>query len=814
MRIPEWLLRQMEADPKRFIPYAGHVTPETVLLCDNSALAVVHLHGLPFELVAMAARTARRDRINTLLRSLADADRTICLHMVRHLGASEPPQPVGGTPFVQGLMSAYNKAVFADGKVYRNDWFISIVIRQPPTSASRVRRLLDWLPFRGPQALSLSETTRQAVEDVVQIIMSTLVDYQPKRLGLAEVATEAEGVTLPVTEIGTALHLIRTAHLQSIPHTTGSLAAAIYTSPVVVNQRWFDLNLPGLTRYGAMLGFNNYPARPRIGMFNKFLSAPYPCVMSHSFRFRSTGAAVSAMRLIKQQMENSGDAAEDLSDGLKQAMNATASMRTASGLHVFGLAVYADNVVKLDQNVADASQRLSQFGAAAPTRELNVWYNGALESAYYLQLPGCSTFKPRPGTISTLDLADMASLDNFPTGAAKGYWGPSPIRFLTNGLTTYDLITHDEDVGHTGVYGRIGGGKTVLLGIVVAALEPVMGPDGIRLVIDKDQGNKLQVEACGGTYRTLLRNQPSGLAPLVAFVDSPRTRSFFHRLFTWLIQRDGRGSLTQDEDMRLMRGIARQLQMPPHLRSLDGVREFLGYADRENGAGARFERYCAGGSMGWLLDNREHSITVGAGLYGFDFTDLIPMEGQEDDGACSVAASVITHQLAGLMDGRKIACFCDESRFYMEPLKQMIEDYSLTGRKKELMLWLLAQQPEHHTDTAMGMSLVQQMRTKFIFPDASLDADTLQNKLKVSAAAVRMLKTEMTLGNARRFLLWRPNAPAICEFDLGALEQLSILSGRPGTIRLMDRVKTEIGGPPEAVMTEFYHRLANTRKAA
>src|SRR6202142_1358468 len=43
----------------------------------------------------------------------------------------------------------------------------------------------------------------------------------------------------------------------------------------------------------------------------------------------------------------------------------------------------------------------------------------------------------------------------------------------------------------------------------------------VASTIDKDQGNKLQVEACGGTYRTLLRNQPSGLAPLVAFVDSP-----------------------------------------------------------------------------------------------------------------------------------------------------------------------------------------------------------------------------------------------------------------------------------------------------
>ena len=113
-------------------------------------------------------------------------------------------------------------------------------------------------------------------------------------------------------------------------------------------------------------------------------------------------------------------------------------------------------------------------------------------------------------------------------------------------------------------------------------------------------------------------------------------------------------------------------------------------------------RSCDGGSMGWLLDNREHLVDIGPGFFGFDFTDLIPREGSEDDGACTAAAAVIMHQLAGLMDGRRIAAFFDECRFYMEPLKRMIDDYTLTGRKKELMCWLVAQQPEHFTDTEMG----------------------------------------------------------------------------------------------------------------
>lgn len=807
-RMPAWLNRQIEADPERFVPYAGHVEPQIVQLLDGSYLAASVLHGLPFELAPIDLRNARVQRINTLLRSLADIDLTVCFHLVRHERVSDAPQPIAEGGFVRNLMANYRTTALSN--VFCNSWFITVVV-SPETSPKW--KLSHWLPKRGAGVPAASRKRRQRLLDVMQMIDSTLSEYNPRRLGLYDSPTDIPGQTIPITEIGSALHMIRTGVAQPIPHTTGPLYSAVYSSPVVVDAKSFDLNLPGVERRGAMIGLLNYPLKPRPGMFNSLLSAPYSLVLSNIYRFKSASSAVSSMALIKQQMENSGDAAEDLAKGLRVAMNATASLQTSSGSHHFGLAVYGQDDVALDSNVADASQRISRFGGAVPIRETNVWYNGALETAYYLQLPGCPVFQPRPGTISTLDLACMASLDNYPLGNREGYWGKSPIRLKTNGLTVYDLITHDEDVGHALVIGSNGKGKTVLLGLICAAMEPVMGAEGIRLVIDKDNANRLMVEASGGTYRSLLRNVASGLAPLVAFSDTPRSRAFFHSLYTWLIMRDGRGGLKNDEDGRLMRGIARQLLMPPHLRSMGGVRELLGYGDRDNGVGARFERWCEGGSMGWLLDNKTHVISMGAGLYGFDFTELIPKEGQADDGACTAAAAVIMHQLAELMDGRRIAAFFDECRFYMEPLRRMIEDYTLTGRKKELMCWLIAQQPEHFTDTTMGMALVQQMRTKFIFPDASLDPENLA-KLKLSPAAIRMLRTDMTLGDARRFLLWRPDAPAICEFDLSGLPQLPILSGRSGTIRLMERIRQESGGSNEDVVEEFLIRHANTKRIA
>ena len=79
-------------------------------------------------------------------------------------------------------------------------------------------------------------------------------------------------------------------------------------------------------------------------------------------------------------MKNAGDAAEDLIEGLREAANQTASLATATGLHNFSLAVYANNPSDLDSIVADASKTLSQVGGAAPMRELNLWYSGAIDT--------------------------------------------------------------------------------------------------------------------------------------------------------------------------------------------------------------------------------------------------------------------------------------------------------------------------------------------------------------------------------------------------------------------------------------------------
>ena len=93
------------------------------------------------------------------------------------------------------------------------------------------------------------------------------------------------------------------------------------------------------------------------------------------------------------------------------------------------------------------------------------------------------------------------------------------------------------------------------------------------------------------------------LAPLRALTDSPADMDYLVKLIKMLIMSDGRGEILPDEDERLGRAIARQMQLPPEMRELAGVAVALGQSS-ENGARARLRKWCWGQRLGWAVDCR------------------------------------------------------------------------------------------------------------------------------------------------------------------------------------------------------------------
>jgi type IV secretion system protein VirB4 len=438
-----------------------------------------------------------------------------------------------------------------------------------------------------------------------------------------------------------------------------------------------------------------------------------------------------------------------------------------------------------------------------------------LEAAFWSQLPGNTEWRTRPGAINSKNFAGLSSFDNFPAGQTTGHWGASIARFRTDGGTAYDYVPHVQDVAMTIIFGPIGSGKTALLMFLLAMFEQSMtqensvsGTRGAVVFFDKDRGGELLVRASGGTYLELRRGEASGMAPLRGLQNTKADADFLRGWIIALIQSDGKGALTPDEEKRLERAIGRQLSMPVELRSIAALREFLGHSD-PIGCGPRLEKWCRGNALGWAFDGDQDEVRIDDSITGFDMTQLL-----EHDEVCAPAGAYLLYRVTQILDGRRVVLSIDEFRFYLKnPLfASVVDNLLLTVRKSNGAVFVALQQPEHILENDIGPSIVAQCQTKLFFASPTADHDVYIKGLKCTEGEYRAVREDMLIGK-RRFLLKREHGSVICEFDLGDMsEYIAVLSGRANTVRFAEKLRRQYGDEPDHWLPKFlthYHEATD-----
>lgn len=781
-----------ERSGELYLPYLGHIGPQSVLLEDGSLLAMAHMSGASFELEDHSVRNARLRLLNTVFRNIADDNITLCTHLVRHQADVITERPVFRSRFATNLNAAYQSRVL-DGRLFQNHYFLSLIVSpRGVLGPEAVRRLARWRK----RPAEVGGQLRQELEDVWQVLASGLSEFRIRRLGIYN------WHGLAFSEVAEALRLFITGERLRVPVVSGHLGASLYTDRVICGRRGFEVRAPGGSRFGTIFAFREYPAKTQPGMLNTLLSVPFPIVLTQSFRFLTRAQAQDRLSLKAAQMVSAADKAASQIVGLEEASDALASNEFIMGAHHLSLAIHADTLDKVRDYAAQGRSRLTDSGAVMAEESLG------LEAAFWAQLPGNFQWRTRPGAINSRNFAGLSSLDNYPAGEPTGHWGPAIARFRSNGGTPYDYVPHVADVGMTAIFGPTGSGKTALLMFLLAMLEqPLVSRNGAVVFFDKDRGGELLVRATGGTYLVLRRGENSGLAPLKGLENTPAARDFLREWVSALIQIDGKGGLSPDEEQRLERGIARQLNMPVEMRSLAGLREFLGHSD-PGGAGPRLEKWCRGQSLGWAFDGTRDDVRLDAAITGFDMTHLLELEQ-----VCAPAAAYLLHRIAAVMNGRRFVMACDEFRAYLlnAQFTAVIDNFLLTVRKNNGMLILGTQQPEHVLSSSIGHSLVAQCQTKILFPSPTADRNAYIGGLKCTEGEYRAVREDM-LGGKRCFLLKRDSGSVICEFDLSPLrEYVAVLSGRANTVRFCDRLRQELGEAPEQWLPEFMRRFDEVR---
>jgi type IV secretion system protein VirB4 len=808
-----------------FLPYLGHIKPNVVALDDASLMAMVWVPSLPFELDDNGARNARPHGINSLLQMVCDDNVTAHVNFVR--GDVKPQLVREGnflTNFSRETYRKYEHKAFGE-TIKANGWVLSIIVHPRIPFEGAMKRL--WRIWNRSD-LSINAECEQQLEDIMEIVLIWLSRHGARRLGYRKGTGRYSDWTY--TEMGEALSLIMTTQPSVIPVANAPLGGLVYTNPVVFagwrGRHRFAVDTLDGPLEGMIFGWKGYPSKTAVGMFNELLGVEFPVVITHSGRFLSRASAETKMSMRAVQMENSKDKALSLLEGLIDLQDEIASNRSVMMSHHFSVALYARSKTELATRASRLANIISVCGATA-VREAR----GSMGS-YFAQLPGARTkYRCRPGAISSKNFSHFVSFEGYPEGDAEGYWGPPVIQFKTNGGTVFSWHPHVGEVGHTAVFGRTGSGKTLFLSMLQCALLGVLSARDTMIVFDKDQGMQVVVMANGGSYVCLRRGRASGSAPLRVYDDTPRNVGHLAALFKRLILLDGREIDAEDEEM-LHRGVQRQLRLPPHLRSMLGVKAFLG--TEKNGAGARFAKWCRGGSNGWLFDNDEDHITLDGhtNLAGFDFTDLLPTEERPDDGCAGAMAADIMFRMRTLMDGRRFVAVVDEARYYMDSIAGIIEDFALTGRKKELILVLAAQKPSHILDhrnakgdpSGLGRSIMAQVATAFLFPDPQAKWNEYGREgLGCTPAEFRFLKDLQTVTNnkasqvKRQVMIRREAGSVVVEFDLSGMDdEIAILSGRPDTAALMEQIAAELGldASPDDRVAEFKARWRSLNRIA
>lgn len=774
-----------EKPADEYLQILGHVTENVVELADGSLMMVLRCDGRPLGLTGEEGRySARRERYSAL-RALYDTNVTILEHHVCHDRVAPFVPGQFRSSYGEEMIRDYHAALDAD--LLARDWFITILVRPRPITGTmaKLRQLFG-------QPAEVDKALLRQVRDRAAVIRRSLRTYSPRILG------RRWSGGAPFSEIGEAVRLILYGRWSPVPETRGTLASAIYTDRVICGLAGIEVRAPGRSGFAVIMGLRDYPEVARPWILDGLLTVRRRIVMTNRFAFQSAATATGKMARTQRQMANARDRAHSISEGLDEAMDAVESGRSIMGDHHWSLTVHADSQEELSEAMGEVAGVLTERSNVSAIPEALGCF-----PAYWAQVPGApAATLARHGGVHGFNFLSFSSCVGFPKGNERPHWQAPLLRLVTEGHTTHDFDPHVRRVGHTLMLGPTGYGKSTFLGLVAVALEQALAPKGgVCVILDKDGSNELTVRACGGYYARVRRGVGSGMAPLRALGDTEVVRSWLAEFVLGLIMLDGMGAPPPHQVERLHTALAFLMRRPPETRSIGGLRQFLDHG--ADSTGARLDRWCRGGALGWAFDGDEDLIRLDAGIVGIDNTELL------SDDMATIRIPAAAYQFFRIREnvGRGVrgAVLVDEAASYLphddSGFAEGFDAFSRELRKGNGMLWLAAHKPEDLARTESGRTLLTNTPTKILFPNPEANEAAYRDLLHCSEAEMEQVMGKMRGLGEGTFLVKRPEGSFVARAPLEALpHHIAILSNDPLRSALWERIGVEIGSiDPDAI---------------
>ncbi|MFM0651970.1 VirB4 family type IV secretion/conjugal transfer ATPase [Paraburkholderia sediminicola] len=785
-----------------FVPFSSHVDDYVIRTREGDYLRVWKVAGIAFEAADPGDILTRHEGFNQLVRSLPGGHVGLWSHRIRRRVTDHFATPYGN-PFCQELATRYY-ASFAGYRMMANELYLTLVYRPRRTRLGRLfsqaaRRTSDDLRRDQHEALKVMAELAAQVE-------SGLKPWDPVALGVYRKQVRYTQRPVRFSAALEFLGYLVNAAWEPVPVPSGRIAEALPTSRLFFRTEKVEIRMPGATRYAALLDLKDYPEETEPGMLDGLLYGDFEYIETQSFTILDRPTAKEALERQRNQMIAGEDVAVSQVNAMDQALDDLINGDFVLGEYHYSLAVLGDRPDEVARHVAKARTQLVDVGLQTALVDL------VADAAWFAQLPGNWRYRPREAKLTSRNFCGLASLHNFATGKRVGNpWGeaitivktPSgqPLYLNFHATPEKKESADEKALANTQIIGQAGAGKTVLE-LFLLAMAMKYGLTGV--VYDKDRGTEIAIRAMGGRYTVFRRGVPTGLNPFQLDPDEA-VLDFWERLVRRLV--DTGTLLSARDELDISRAVREVARMERPLRRLSMVRQLLP-AVGENSLHARLTKWCAGGRLGWVLDNPSDLLDFSQNhLFGFDDTELL------DDPEVSTPVTMYLLQLTeSLIDGRRFVYVMTEfwKRLGDPVFTDFAKNKQKTIRKQNGLGIFDTQSPADVLRSDIARALVEQTATFFFLPNPRADYDDYVHGFKLTEAEFNIVRS---LGeNSRLFLMKQGHRSAIGRLDLAGLgDVLDVLSGTTDNVELLDGIRAEVGDDPVAWLPVFHERLAKRR---
>jgi type IV secretion system protein VirB4 len=781
-----------EISQTKFIPFKGHWDETTVITKNKELVSVIKVEGFSFETADDEDLDVKKQILNTLLKSVGMGDYALYFHIVRKRDFSE----VAGdfeNEFCHELNEKW-KEKHKDKISFKNDIFITVIKKEDTEGTvgatvgmmNKISKAAD----KDAEDIDLREAAK-SLKEVCSRLVGSLKSYKPKLLGIRE---NEKGSFSEILEffgmiINGGVHsnmLVPTINADSYLS-----KQRIYFGKTALELR----DEKGHTRFGGAVSIKEYPPATNAGMLDALLQLPFEMIITHAFYFSNRANALTAMQLQQNRMRSAGDKAISQTESLTIAMDMAQSGEISFGRHHMSIFVYKDTLEDLDMCLSDVYSELVNVNIT-PVKE-----SMTLQGTFWAQLPTNATFIARPSVINSLNLVGLCSLHNYPYGQKENnHWGPAVTNLDTTSGTPFYFNFHVRDVGHSMIIGPTGAGKTVMLGFLAAQAQKYK-PD--MFFFDKDRGAEIMIRAIGGTFTMLDPSSKMGFNPL-QLEDTPENREFLFEWLSALASESGKYQLSAEEKEMVIEAINGNFKIPKEARVLRNIVPFLGL-EKPGTIASRLRVWHSGEARSGIFDNEEDSLSFeGKKVHGFEMAPIL-----ESPDAIGPVLLYIFHRINMTLTGSPTVIILDEAWALLDNpvFAPKIKNWLKVLRKLNGMVVFATQSPEDVANSRISETLVQQTSTQIFL--ANMKATSIyQDVFKLSNREYAIIK--YTDPGSRYFLVKQGEDSVVAKIDLSGMNDfIEILSARADTIRILDKIREEVGDNPEIWRPIFVDRVLN-----